>query len=142
MSDHHIPPPAPGAEETHRLTRAPGAIHVTRSGIGISLQTGTLITLLGLGWQAKGALDENFRRLDSIEVRFEQKTEAIEKAMGQLELKVATAQVSAEQLVQLQIANANLRGDLTAALQRIKVLEDLATALQRIDALQDKRGRR
>ncbi len=121
MSEHGPPTGPDDAASTVRLPT--GSIKISRSGVGITLQTGTLVALLGIGWEAKGALEENFERLDTIEMRFEQKTDAIEKAMGQLEIKVASAQVSAEQLVQLQLANADLRGELTAALQRIAALE-------------------
>ena len=123
------PGPEPDPGSTIRLGNA--AIKVNRSSVGITLQTSTLLALLGIGWNAKGALEEQLARLDAIEAEVERRYDELDKSVLDLQTRVSLAQASAEQLVQLQVANAQLRGEVVAAEQRLDALERLVERLDR-----------
>lgn len=124
--------------ESQSLRVGNATLRVSKQSVGITLQTSTLLALLGIGWQAKNGYEEQMRQTEQtrieLERRYDDVSRSIEELNGkvrsidELNGKVAAAAVTAQQLVQVQLELGVLRST-AATLERH--VEDIERTVER-----------
>lgn len=132
--DHHVPehdPPArrqkppDGADDASQTLRlGNGAIRISRQGIGISLQTGTLLTLLGFGWQAMKAMDDQLEEVERTRTEFDARHAEVENELREINGKLQSNVVGVEQVIGMKVEVSNLRANVTELQRKVDDLED------------------
>lgn len=94
--------------------------------VGTTVGGMNLATLLFLGWQAKGAFDEQFEQLDKTRVEFVQKTGELDQKISELAKSVDTISPVPSTVAALQAKVSQLEVELAKLEAELELVEDCA----------------